>query len=125
MPTVLIVDDEPAIRSLLRRALESAGHRVLEAEDGPSGLELALRERPDAALLDIALPGLSGTDVCRWLKRHEATAALPVLLITGVAADPDRQAAQAGAVGVLTKPFGPAQAVERVAAVLRERAPAR
>jgi DNA-binding response OmpR family regulator len=115
MPLILVVDDEPTIRALLREALESNGHRVLEAEDGAVGLEMALREQPDLVLLDIRLPKLSGLDVCRWLRRNAATASTPVLLITGLATENERQAgAQAGATGLVTKPFSPADIVSRV-----------
>lgn len=120
MPRILIVDDEPAIRSLLRRALEDSGHHVIEADDGAAGLEQALRERPDAVLLDIALPRLSGLEVCRWLRRHRATAATPVLLITGVAAEGEQAAAQVGAAGCLTKPFSPAEVAARLETLLVE-----
>ena len=115
MPLILVVDDEPAIRALLREALESSGHRVLDAEDGAAGLEVALQERPDLVLLDIRLPKLSGLDVCRWLRRNPTTASMPVLLITGLATENERQAgAEAGATGLVTKPFSPADIVSRV-----------
>ena len=65
MPTILLVDDEPTIRYLLRASLEGRGYRLLEADDGLSALESAQSELPDLILLDIALPGLSGLEVAQ------------------------------------------------------------
>jgi two-component system alkaline phosphatase synthesis response regulator PhoP len=119
MATILIVDDEPAIRAFVRTALEQAGYRVLEAADGGSALHLVQGEGPDLILLDVALPHLSGIDVCRRLRAQPATARTPVLLLTGL---PDRaasDAATAGAQGCLAKPFSPGQLISQVDDALR------
>ncbi len=112
--TVLIVDDEPVVRALLRAALEPAGSRLLDSADGAEALDIAWRERPDLVVLDVGLPLLSGIDVCRALKTH-----LPpprVLLITGnghVEGIDD-----CGADGVIVKPFDPALVLETVRRLL-------
>ena len=100
-PTILVVDDEPAVRALLTAALEPAGSRLLEAEDGASAIEIAYAEHPEVAIIDVGLPRLRGTDVCRALKTHEPAPA--VILITGNALADD--VADCGADVLLGKPF--------------------
>jgi CheY-like chemotaxis protein len=99
--SILIVDDEPVVRALLRVALEPTGSCFAEAADGSEALEVAWRERPDLVLLDVGLPKLSGVDVCRALK----TSPQPprVLLVTGDAGADELYCC--GADGVLQKPF--------------------
>jgi two-component system phosphate regulon response regulator PhoB len=104
MPTILVVDDEPAIRALIRASLAGPGWHTIEAADGESALDLAREAAPDLVLLDVALPRLSGLEVCRRLRSDPATARTPVLLLTG-AAQPE--AAQVGAQGCIGKPFSP------------------
>jgi len=117
--TVLVVDDEASIRRLARVALEQAGLRVLEAGDGATALETARRQRPDVILLDLALPRMSGLEVCRRLRETPPTAKIPVLVITGLLDQARQEAiAQAGAAGVIEKPFTPASLARRVAATL-------
>lgn len=107
---VLIVDDEPVVRALLRAALAPAGSRVIEAVDGSEALDVAWRERPDVVLLDVGLPKLNGVDVCRALKTNPS--APRVLLITGNA---DLGAIDdCGADSVVTKPFHPSELLELV-----------
>lgn len=118
MATVLVVDDESAIRALIGAAL--AEHTVIEAADGPSALALARAHRPEVILLDIALPGLNGLDVCRRLKADPATADAAVLFLTGLAQAPDRLAAD----GWIAKPFSPGTVVREVDQALRLRAAA-
>jgi two-component system response regulator MtrA len=112
--TILIVDDEPAVRALLRAALEPLRARLVEAGDGSEALEAAWRERPDVALVDVGLPRLSGIDVCRALKTNPSAPA--VLLITGnVHAT---ELASCGADGVIGKPFRPAEVLALVERLL-------
>ena len=112
--TILIVDDEPVVRALLKAALEPAGSRLLESADGTEALEIAWTERPDLVLLDVGLPLLSGIDVCRALKTH-----LPpprVMLITGnryIDGIDD-----CGADDVIVKPFDPVALLDDVRRVL-------
>ncbi len=115
MPTILLVDDEPTIRYLLRASLEGRGYHLIEAADGLSALQAAQRDRPDLILLDIALPGLSGLEVCRRLKEDPATAATSILLLTGYVQQTEREAAdRLGARGCIAKPFSPAALVTQV-----------
>jgi len=124
MARVLVVDDEPAIRSLIRNTLERAGHTVLEAADGPAALAAARSEVPDLVLLDVALPGLSGLEVCRRLKAARETAGAAVLLLTGL---PQAEACiPTGAAGCIAKPFTPDALVRQAEqALLRQKEPAR
>jgi len=117
MAKILLVDDEPAIRALVRAALEGAGHQVIEGADGASALPIARQEHPDLVLLDIALPRASGAQVCRWLKRERPDA--PVLLLTGLGQDGGQDVAtEAGADGLVTKPFRPNELVAQIEAAL-------
>ena len=127
MLKVLVVDDEPTIRLLIRAALERTAYELVEAVDGISALEVARRQRPDLILLDIALPQMSGLEVCRRLKADPATARTPVLLLTGFVQPAQRQAGErAGAEGFIAKPFSPAallaqihESLQRAAAAAR------
>jgi DNA-binding response OmpR family regulator len=119
MATILVVDDEPAIRAFVRAALQEANHRVLEAADGISALRLASGDGPDLVLLDIALPHLSGIEVCRRVRQEPSTSRTPVLLLTGLPDRGDQDTAEAGAQGYLAKPFSPAQLISRVDDALR------
>jgi CheY-like chemotaxis protein len=123
MPTVLAVDDEPTIRVLIRAALEGTGYRLLEAADGASALQIARSRRPDLILLDIALPHLSGLEVCRRMKEDPATATTPILLLTGFVQQAERQAAEdVGAQGFIAKPFSPTALVEQITDTVHQRA---
>ena len=110
MASILVVDDEPVVRALLRAALAPAGSRVVEAADGSEALEIAWCEHPDVVLLDVGLPKLNGLDVCRALKTNPA--APRVLLITGNAEL--ERIDDCGADGVVTKPFRPLELLDLV-----------
>jgi CheY-like chemotaxis protein len=111
MAKILVVDDEPLLRAMLRDALDAAGYTVLEAEDGRSALVTAKAEHPDCILLDVIMPDLDGYQTCELLKADPDLAAIPVLLIS---ATTDLRvvdnAERVGAAGILPKPF----AAERV-----------
>lgn len=116
-PTVLVVDDEPAIRELVRFTLEREGFRVRLAGDGWEALEAARREAPDLVVLDLMLPGLSGEDVCRALR---AEMDVPVLMLTARKEESDRVSGlELGADDYVTKPFSPRELAARVRAILR------
>ncbi len=115
MTRVLIVDDEPAIRLLARVNLEADGIEVLEAGDGESGLESALRARPDLILLDVVMPGLDGLEVAERLRADERTRGIPIVFMSGL----DELAEQHGE--ALVKPFDPLELSARVEDVLRRR----
>jgi DNA-binding response OmpR family regulator len=121
MATVLVVDDDPKIRDLLRLYLEREGHRTAFAEDGPQALERARQRRPDIVLLDVMLPGLDGFEVCRQL-RDESDA--PILLLTARSGDSDKVVGlDLGADDYIVKPFSPRELMARIRAHLRRRRP--
>lgn len=114
--TVLIVDDDPTVREVVRRYLVRDGHRVLEAADGADALALAARERPDLIVLDLMLPGIDGLDVCRHLRR---TSTVPILMLTALGAESDRVVGlEYGADDYVVKPFSPRELSLRVGRIL-------
>jgi two-component system phosphate regulon response regulator PhoB len=118
--TILLIEDEPDVRDLLRLNLRKAGFNVIEADDGVKGLSLARRKLPDAIVLDLMLPQLRGEDVCREIRARPATAAIPVLMLTAKAQPGDRvKGLELGADDYVTKPFSPREVVLRLQALLR------
>ena len=110
MTTVLVIDDEAAIRLLCRVNLEAEGLSVLEASDGRAGVELASAERPDVILLDVMMPGLDGWQVAEELVASERTRDIPIVFLTARADFRDRERGlEAGGVAYLTKPFNPVE----------------
>jgi DNA-binding response OmpR family regulator len=119
-PAVLVVDDEPSIRTLVAAALQAHGYRVFQAADGIQAIDIAAMYRPNIILLDVALPLLSGHEVCRRLRLSPATASTPVLLLSGIASPDGAELARSlGAQGIIAKPFSLADLVRRVANELR------
>lgn len=109
MARVLVIDDEPDVLLLCRVNLQHAGHDVLEAADGESGLALAVDELPDAVVLDLMLPMIDGYRVLAALQADERTRAIPVLVLTAKAQREDRvRCWEEGASEYMTKPFSPA-----------------
>jgi two-component system, OmpR family, phosphate regulon response regulator PhoB len=84
-PTVLVVEDDPAIQELLAELLSMEGYRVAQARDGETGLDLARRTAPDAVLLDLAVPPTSGFDVLERLRGEDGTRHIPVVIVSGQA----------------------------------------
>jgi two-component system phosphate regulon response regulator PhoB len=124
IPTVLVVDDEAAIREMLQLALELAGFRVLQAPDATAALTMIVDERPDLVLLDWMMPGTSGFELLRRLRRDELTAPVPVILLTARAEEGNRvQGLEGGADDYVVKPFSPRELVARIRALLRRAAP--
>jgi two-component system, OmpR family, phosphate regulon response regulator PhoB len=118
--TILIVDDEPAIRDMLRIALEMANYRCLEAEDAQQAHSLIVDQNPDLILLDWMLPGTSGIELARRLKRDEVTAQTPIIMLTAKGEEDNKiQGLEVGADDYITKPFSPRELVARLKAVLR------
>ena len=118
MRTILVVDDEPSIVTLLKFNLEQAGYNVLTAEDGRTGLDTALNEKPDLMVLDLMLPGMDGMDVCKTLRQEKVN--LPILMLTAKDDEFDKiLGLELGADDYLTKPFSPREVVARVKAILR------
>jgi DNA-binding response OmpR family regulator len=116
MPTrVLIIDDEAPIRLLCRVNLEAEGMAVLEAADGPSGLDIATAEQPDVILLDVMMPGLDGWRVAEELIEDRRTAQIPIIFLTARAEFRDRaRGLDIGGVDYVTKPFNPVELADLV-----------
>ncbi len=118
--TVLIVDDEVDVIDLVRYKLRGAGCETLVATDGLSALQIARERRPDLVVLDLMLPEMNGEEVCRQLKSHPDTAAIPVLMLTAKGLPDERiTGLEIGADDYVSKPFSPRELVLRIQAVLR------
>ncbi len=121
MATVLIVDDDPKIRDLLRLYVEREGHTALFAADGQAAVTTALENKPDLLLLDLMLPGLDGFEVCRRLREESD---VPVILLTARSGDSDKVVGlDIGADDYVVKPFSPRELMARVRAQLRRNRP--
>ena len=122
--TVLIIEDSPVVQHLLRATLTPLGLDLLFADDGETGLELALAHAPSLITLDIGLPGIDGWEVLSKLRSDPVTAEIDVIVVTAHAQESMREAAASrGAEGFVTKPFRPAE-LRTVAAGLLARSPA-
>jgi two-component system phosphate regulon response regulator PhoB len=122
MAKILVIEDEADIREVLDYNLKNAGHEVVEAERGMDGLRLVREREPDLVLLDLMLPDMSGTEVCRTIKDNPATRSLPVVMLTARSEEIDRVVGfEIGADDYITKPFSVRELVLRVRAVLRRR----
>ena len=120
MPTtVLVVEDDPVIIDLLTLTLEFEDWTVLRAKDAVSALETARSEHPDVVVSDVMMPGRSGLDLIADLRTDEATAGIPVMLLSAKALAADvAEGYSAGAADYVTKPFDPDDLVERIRKVL-------
>ena len=117
---VLVVDDEASIREMLRLALEISDFECLEAADIHEAYRLTIDESPDMVLLDWMLPGGSGIELLRRLKKEEATKALPVIMLTAKTHEDNVvQSLEVGADDYITKPFAPKELIARMKAILR------
>ncbi len=120
---VLIVDDEFAIRDMIRMALEIADFQCLEAENIQQAFTLIVDERPDLVLLDWMLPGGSGMELLRRVKRNETTRELPVIMLTAKTSEDNIiQGLESGADDYITKPFAPRELIARIKALIRRSA---
>jgi two-component system response regulator RegX3 len=119
MTRILVVDDEPAIRDTVGYALRQEGFEVDSRDDGQGGLEAALDENFDLVILDLMLPDMPGTEVCRRLR---AESAVPIVMLTAKNAEVDRVIGlEIGADDYVAKPFSMAELMGRVRAILRRR----
>lgn len=124
-PTILVVEDEVPLLTLLRYNLERQGFRVEEAVDGHEALLRVAETRPDLVLLDWMLPALSGIEVCRQIRLRPANRALPILMVTARTEEQDSvRALDTGADDCITKPFAMESLLARIRALLRRTAPA-
>jgi two-component system phosphate regulon response regulator PhoB len=118
--TILVVDDEPAIRDMITTALDVAGYNCLQAENAQQAHGMIIDDQPDLVLLDWMMPGTSGIELIRRLQRDELTKNVPVILLTAkVAEDNMIQGLESGADDYITKPFSPRALIARINAVLR------
>jgi two-component system phosphate regulon response regulator PhoB len=123
--TILVIDDEPDLLELVRVNLDQSGYDVETAADGRQALAALRRRRPDLVVLDLMLPDISGTDLCRQLRADPEWADLPIIMLTAKADEVDRVVGfELGADDYVTKPFSPRELTLRVNAVLRRRASA-
>lgn len=117
---ILIVDDEAAIREMISIALDLAGYNCIEAEDALQAHHFVVDERPALILLDWMLPGMSGIELARRLKRDESTREIPIIMLTARGEEDHKvQGLDAGADDYLTKPFSTRELASRIKAVLR------
>ncbi|HWP67632.1 MAG TPA: response regulator [Candidatus Limnocylindria bacterium] len=123
-PSVLLVEDEKDIRELVRYHLAGEGYEVREADSGEAAAAALRAGVPDLVVLDIMLPGIDGLALCRRLRATEATAGVPIVMLTAKAAEVDRVLGlEMGADDYITKPFSPRELVARVKAVMRRARP--
>jgi two-component system phosphate regulon response regulator PhoB len=121
---ILVIDDEPDLLELVRINLRQAGYEVETAETGRDALELLRRSAPDLEVLDLMLPDVSGTEICRRMRTDPELADLPIIMLTAKADEVDRVVGlELGADDYVTKPFSPRELTLRVRAVLRRRKP--
>jgi len=119
-PRVLVVEDDRDIADLVARYLQKAGFEVETLVSGREALAALTRRPPDLLVLDLMLPHVSGLEICRAARAHQATAALPIIMLTARAEEPDRiSGLELGADDYLGKPFSPNELVARVRALLR------
>lgn len=119
MPKILIAEDEPDIRELVAFTLRFAGFEVVTASNGEEAVQLALRELPDMALMDVRMPRMTGYDACRAMKANPDLKDMPVVFLSAKGQDSEIATGMAaGAEEYLLKPFAPDQLTERVRAIL-------
>ncbi|MDE1461686.1 MULTISPECIES: phosphate regulon transcriptional regulator PhoB [Spartinivicinus] len=117
---ILIVDDEAPIREMIAVALEMAGYECLEADNTQDAHSIMIDKKPDLILLDWMLPGTSGIELARRLRRDEITANIPIIMLTAKGEEDNKiQGLEVGADDYITKPFSPRELVARLKAVLR------
>ena len=124
MKSILIIEDERDLADLVAFNLEKEGYRTIVALDGASGLEAARSQPPDLIILDLMLPGMMGTELCKILKQSEKTARIPVIMLTARGEEIDRVVGfEVGADDYVVKPFSTRELLLRVKAVLRRSLP--
>jgi two-component system KDP operon response regulator KdpE len=119
--TILVVDDEPQIRRVMRSTLSTHGYLITEAKTGEEGVEAVRKERPDLVLLDINMPGMGGLEACKEIRRSSDA---PIIMLTVRNAERDKvMALDAGADDYVVKPFGIEELLARIRSALRRYAP--
>ncbi len=121
---IVVADDDADIRELVTLKLAAAGYAVTSVCDGPAALEAIRRELPHLAVLDVLMPGMTGVEVCRALRRWGPTERLPIILLTARVQESDiEDGYSAGADDYVSKPFSPRELAVRVGTVLQRAAP--
>lgn len=124
MPTILLIEDEVDLQHVLQYNLKQAGYDVLSALRGEDGLKLAMQHQPQLVLLDLMLPDVPGTQVCRTLKSDPRTQAIPIIMLTARGEETDRIVGfELGADDYVVKPFSVRELLLRLAAILRRGQP--
>jgi CheY-like chemotaxis protein len=119
MSRVLVIDDESIVGTVLRYAFQAEGHSIVVADGGREGIELARSESPDAIVLDLMMPVVSGHEVLMVLRDDEATRHVPILVLTAVTMSRERdECLSEGADMVMTKPFDPREVAQAVDALM-------
>lgn len=124
-PEVLVVDDEPAIREMIQFTLERAGMSVRTAADSRETLALISESRPDIVLMDWMMPGISGLELTRRLRKDSFTEDVPIIMLSARISEDDKVSGlEAGTDDYITKPFSPRELLARINAVMRRSSPA-
>jgi DNA-binding response OmpR family regulator len=119
MTKILIAEDEPDIRELVAFTLRFAGYEVVVAHNGEEAVQMAARELPDMALMDVRMPRMTGYDACRAIKSHPELKDIPIVFLSAKGQEAEIETGlEAGAEEYLLKPFAPDQLIERVRAIL-------
>ena len=119
MARILVVDDEPHIVRLVSFSLERAGHEILEANDAPSGIAIIREQKPDLVLMDVMMPGMTGFEALEILKADQATADVPVVMLSAKSQEYEQQEGlERGALRYICKPFTPSALVEAVSEIV-------
>jgi CheY-like chemotaxis protein len=122
MSRVLVIDDESTVGLVLRLALDAKGHETVVAEDGRTGIEIALTDHPDAIVLDLMMPRVNGYDVLDAVRGAEGMDGVPVIVLTAVTLSRERdRCLSEGADAVITKPFDPADVIDALDGLLLAR----
>ena len=117
--SILIIDDDRDVQSILRNSLESAGYKISVAENGAEAAASLKQSKPDLIILDIFLPDTDGYELCASLRKAPATSATPILLLSGMGeVEPELRGQDCGASGYIAKPFEVAQLLDRIQKLL-------
>jgi len=121
---IVIIEDERDLAELLAFNLEKEGWQTIIALDGKTGLERVTAELPDIVILDLMLPEITGTEICKLLRKQESTAAIPIIMVTAKGEEIDRVVGfEVGADDYLVKPFSSRELLLRIKAILRRSTP--
>ena len=119
MARILVADDDVDIRELVEFKLSTLGHEIVAVHDGAAAVDACREHKPDLAVLDVMMPGMSGLDAIRVIRNDPALAGIPVILLTARAQETDVETGfESGADDYITKPFSPRELASRVQALL-------